>query len=73
MDDLNNIAGGVLHKLSLTINSVFFIYVRTKHNLADGPSWNKLDLMRRLHAEEVEAISPDWDIDSLEEWLPSFA
>ena len=72
VDDLNNIAGGVLQRLSLTTNSVHFAYVRSECNLADGPSQNKLSLMRSLHAGEVEASVPDWEVDSLD-WLPSFA
>jgi hypothetical protein len=71
VDDLNNIAGGVLQKLSLAINSVHFAYVSTSCNLADGPSRDNLCLMERQQAEEVGAIAPDWEVDSLD-WLPSF-
>ena len=67
--DLNNIVGGVLHKVSLNINSAFFEFVPSACNLADGPSRNKLKDMRFLSAVEVPPVVPDWHIDSLE-WLP---
>jgi hypothetical protein len=67
--DLNNIVGGVLHKLSLSINSAFFLFVSSADNLADGPSRGKLGLLQSLGAVEVPPKVPDWHIDSLD-WLP---
>ena len=70
--DLNNIAGGVMHRLSLSTNGIFLTYVESSCNLADGPSRDALHIMSRLDAEEVCAVTPDWEVDSLS-WLPSFA
>ena len=66
--DLNNIAGGVMHKCSLAVVSAFFDFVRSKDNLADGPSRDVLSLMEKIHAHEVAPIIPEWDIEGLD-WL----
>ena len=67
--DLNNISGGVMHLLSLSSVGIYFEYVESAYNLADGPSRDDLRLLRRVHAREVPARVPDWSIDSLT-WLP---
>ena len=66
--DLNRIAGGVLHRCSLATVQVFSDFVSSENNLADGPSRADLALMHQLHAEEVDPVVPDWDVDSLD-WI----
>ena len=69
--DLNNIAGGVMHRCSLAVVRAFFDFVKSKDNLADGPSRDELQLMKKIYAREVAPIVPDWEIDSLD-WLPEY-
>jgi hypothetical protein len=66
--DLNNIAGGVMHKCSLATAHAYFIFVKSKENLADGPSRDWLVLMDELGAHEVEPVVPDWSVERLD-WL----
>jgi hypothetical protein len=66
--DLNNIAGGVMHKCSLATCHAHFTFVKGKWNLADGPSRDWLVLLDELGAQEVEPIVPDWSIEHLD-WL----
>lgn len=66
--DLNNIAGGVLHKCPLVTARAYFDFVGSDGNVADGPSRGDLSLMHRLDAAEVVPVIPEWDVDSLD-WI----
>ena len=66
--DLNNIAGGVMHKCSLAIAYAYFVFVKSKENLADGPSREWFVLLNELGAVEVSPVVPDWSVEQLD-WL----
>ncbi len=70
--DLNNIAGGVLHRCSQVMAHAIFDFVRSEENVADGPSRGDLTLMRYLGAKEVPAVVPDWHVDSLD-WIKEWS
>ena len=67
VDDLNMAVGKTWLMIADAMAALHVVRVESDSNIADGPTREKLEVLRSLNAEFVEPVLPDW-LRSLWEW-----